>query len=301
MTRGRAARASSRITLEEAGGKVPVLAGAGSNDTRVAVEKTRRRGAALGVQGILSRRAVLQQADARGLLPPLHRRRRRQPVPVVVYNVPGRTGSNIDDKTLLRLAAHPNISAVKEASGNLGQIMEILRDRPPGFEVLSGDDAVTLPMMALGGEGVISVAANQVPRPDARPGRGLRPRGLRRGRGASTTAAAPHEPELRGVEPDPGEGLAGADGPVRRELPPAAVPARRTPRARRCARRCASWSCCLSAAPSGADRGLLRAARATSLGDEARAAFDALMAALESGARARGRAGPGRLARQRAG
>jgi 4-hydroxy-tetrahydrodipicolinate synthase len=81
------------------------------------------------------------------------------------YNVPGRTGSNVDVKTMLRLAAHPNITAVKEASGNLGQVMDLLRDRPEGFEVLSGDDAFTLAFMALGAEGVISVAANQVPRP----------------------------------------------------------------------------------------------------------------------------------------
>jgi 4-hydroxy-tetrahydrodipicolinate synthase len=84
---------------------------------------------------------------------------------VVVYNVPGRTGSNIDAKTMLRLASHPNIAAVKEASGNLTQVMEILRDRPEGFEVLSGDDVFTLPFMALGAEGVISVIANQVPGP----------------------------------------------------------------------------------------------------------------------------------------
>jgi 4-hydroxy-tetrahydrodipicolinate synthase len=86
-------------------------------------------------------------------------------VPVVVYNVPGRTGSNIDTRTQLRLAAHPNITAVKEASGNMTQVMDVLRDRPEGFEVLSGDDANTVAMMALGGEGVISVAANQVPGP----------------------------------------------------------------------------------------------------------------------------------------
>jgi 4-hydroxy-tetrahydrodipicolinate synthase len=79
--------------------------------------------------------------------------------------VPGRTGSNIDAKTMLRLAKHANIKAVKEASGNLGQVMEILRDRPEGFEVLSGDDAFTLAMMAHGAEGVISVCANQVPGP----------------------------------------------------------------------------------------------------------------------------------------
>ena len=86
------------------------------------------------------------------------------PVPVVVYNVPGRTGANIDARTLLRLAEHPNLAAVKEASGNLGQIMEILRDRPAGFAVFSGDDAFTLAMMALGAEGVVSVVSNQVPR-----------------------------------------------------------------------------------------------------------------------------------------
>jgi 4-hydroxy-tetrahydrodipicolinate synthase len=83
----------------------------------------------------------------------------------VVYNVPGRTGSNIDIKTQLRLAGHPNITAVKEASGNLTQVMDLLRDRPDGFEILSGDDANAITFMALGGEGVISVAANQVPGP----------------------------------------------------------------------------------------------------------------------------------------
>jgi 4-hydroxy-tetrahydrodipicolinate synthase len=85
-------------------------------------------------------------------------------IPVVFYNVPGRTGSNIDAKTQVRLAAHPNIVAVKEASGNLGQIMEIIRDAPANFDVLSGDDAMTLPVLAAGGKGVISVASNQIPR-----------------------------------------------------------------------------------------------------------------------------------------
>ena len=175
----------------------------------------------------------------------------RVSVPVVVYNVPGRTGSNIDAKTQLRLAAHANIAAVKEASGNLGQIMEILRDRPAGFEVLSGDDAFTLPMMALGAEGVISVVRQPGPRADARADGGLRPRRLRRGAAHPQPAAAAHEPELRRVEPDPGEGLAGAAGPVRGELPAAAVPAHRGD-ARGAARRpCASWGCWLE--PSGPD------------------------------------------------
>ena len=84
-------------------------------------------------------------------------------LPVVVYNVPGRTGTNVDADTLLRLAEHPRIIAVKEASANLEQIMTILRDRPAGFAVLSGDDSWTFPLLALGGDGVISVASNEVP------------------------------------------------------------------------------------------------------------------------------------------
>jgi len=153
------------ITIEEAkrARKVPVLAGAGSNDTRVAIEKT-KRACALGADGILSVGPYYNKPTPDGFVRHFSAVADASTVPVVVYNVPGRTGSNIDTKTLLRLAAHGNISAVKEASGSIGQIMEILRDRPAGFEVLSGDDAVTLAMMALGGEGIISVCANQIPK-----------------------------------------------------------------------------------------------------------------------------------------
>ena len=142
---------------------MPVLAGAGSNDTRTAIEKTRAY-AALGAHGILSVGPYYNKPTPEGFFRHFSAVADASTVPVMVYNVPGRTGSNIDARTLLRLAAHPNITAVKEASGNLGQVMEILRDRPSGFEVLSGDDALTLAFMALGGEGIISVAANQVPR-----------------------------------------------------------------------------------------------------------------------------------------
>ena len=152
------------ITLEEAGGKVPVLAGAGSNDTATAVERARAM-AALGAHGILSVGPYYNKPTAEGFYRHFAAIADAVSVPVVVYNVPGRTGSNIDGKTQLRLAGHPNITAVKEASGSLAQVMEILRDRPEGFEVLSGDDANTLVFMALGGQGVISVAANQVPGP----------------------------------------------------------------------------------------------------------------------------------------
>jgi 4-hydroxy-tetrahydrodipicolinate synthase len=151
------------ITLEEAKGK-PVLAGASSNDTRVALERT-RAACALGVQGILSVGPYYNKPTPEGFYQHFAAVADASTVPVVVYNVPGRTGSNIDVKTQLRLAGHGNIGAVKEASASLPQVMEILRDRPAGFEVLSGDDALTLPYMALGAEGVISVCANQVPGP----------------------------------------------------------------------------------------------------------------------------------------
>ena len=151
------------ITLEEAG-KVPVLAGAGSNDTRTAVERAKAM-EKLGAHGVLIVGPYYNKPTPEGFYRHFATVADAVTVPVVVYNVPGRTGSNIDTRTQLRLAGHRNIAAVKEASGNLTQVMDILRDRPEGFEVLSGDDANTVTFMALGGEGVISVAANQVPGP----------------------------------------------------------------------------------------------------------------------------------------
>jgi 4-hydroxy-tetrahydrodipicolinate synthase len=151
------------ITLEESRG-VPVMAGTGSNDTRHAVEKS-RAAASLGVHGVLVVGPYYNKPTAEGFHRHFTAIADAVSVPVVVYNVPGRTGSNIDNKTMLRLAEHPNVTAVEEASGNLNQVMELVRDRPRGFEVLSGDDAFALAFMALGGEGVISVAANQVPGP----------------------------------------------------------------------------------------------------------------------------------------
>src|SRR5262245_13047478 len=151
------------LTVAERGGK-PVVAGASSNDTRAAVQKTKAF-SALGVQGILSVAPYYNKPTQEGLFRHFSAVADASTVPVVVYNVPGRTASNIEAKTILRLAKHPNIAAVKEASGNMTQQMDILRDAPARFEVLSGDDAVTLPLMALGAKGVISVVANQVPRP----------------------------------------------------------------------------------------------------------------------------------------
>jgi len=151
------------IAVEEAGGKVPVLAGAGTNDTRAAVEKT-KKAAAAGADGILSVGPYYNKPTPEGYYRHFSTIADASTVPVVFYNVPGRTGSNIDAKTQLRLAQHPNIVAVKEASGNLGQMMEVVREAPEGFALISGDDALTLAILAIGGQGVISVVANQVPR-----------------------------------------------------------------------------------------------------------------------------------------
>ncbi len=154
-------RRAIAIVVDEAGGR-PVLAGAGSNDTRRAVEKA-KAAAGVGAHGVLSVGPYYNKPTGEGYFRHFSAVADASTVPVVVYNVPGRTGSNIDNRTMLRLAEHGNVAAVKEASGNIGQVMELLRDRPQGFLVLSGDDAMTLAYMALGAEGLISVASNQAP------------------------------------------------------------------------------------------------------------------------------------------
>lgn len=150
-----------------ASGRIPVVAGTGSNDTRTVIEAT-RRAKALGADAALVVAPYYNKPDQRMLESHYRRVADEGGLPVVVYNVPGRTGTNIEPATLMRLAGHPGIVAVKEASGNIEQIMTILRDRPEGFSVLSGDDSVTFPMLALGGDGVISVASNEIPAEMAR-------------------------------------------------------------------------------------------------------------------------------------
>jgi 4-hydroxy-tetrahydrodipicolinate synthase len=149
------------ITVAERAGK-PVVAGAGSNDTRTAVSRTKAF-CGLGVQGILSVAPFYNKPTQEGLFRHFSAIADASTVPIVLYNVPGRTASNIEPKTLLRLAEHKNITAVKEA-GSFAQQLDILRDVPEGFEFLSGDDASTLSLMVLGAKGVISVVANQIPR-----------------------------------------------------------------------------------------------------------------------------------------
>lgn len=153
-----------RTTVEVARGRAKVIAGTGSNSTAVTIQRSKAaRG--LGVDGVLTVAPYYNKPTQEGLY--AHFRAIAEAVeglPVVIYNVPGRTSSNIAAETTLRLARDvENIVAVKEASGNLSQIMEILRSRPEGFRVISGDDSLTLALIALGGEGLISVASNEAP------------------------------------------------------------------------------------------------------------------------------------------
>jgi 4-hydroxy-tetrahydrodipicolinate synthase len=143
-------------------GRTTVVAGTGTNDTDATIAAT-RRAAILGADAALVVAPYYNKPDQRMLESHYRAVADEGDLPVVVYNVPGRTGTNVNADTLLRLAAHPRIVAVKEASANLEQIMTILRDRPTGFSVLSGDDSWTYPVLALGGDGVISVASNEVP------------------------------------------------------------------------------------------------------------------------------------------
>lgn len=153
----------ARVTAERAAGRVPVIAGAGGNDTRVAIE-TSKLMAATGATHVLHVSPAYSKPPQRGIIAHFWAIAEASPLPVVVYNVPGRTASNLEAETTLALAEHENIVAVKEASGNLAQISEIIRHAPKGFRVLSGDDGLTLAVMAAGGHGVISVISNAVPR-----------------------------------------------------------------------------------------------------------------------------------------
>jgi len=152
------------LTVEVARGRARVIAGTGSNSTTVAIEYS-QRARDLGADAMLQVAPYYNKPTQEGLY--VHFRAVAEAIPdtpIVLYNVPGRTSSNIAAQTVLRLARDcENIVAIKEASGNLSQIMEILRERPANFCLLSGDDAVTLPLIALGGEGIVSVASNEIP------------------------------------------------------------------------------------------------------------------------------------------
>ncbi len=150
------------ITVEEARGKVPVLAGAGGYNTAEVVELAREV-EKLGAGGILSVTPYYNKPTQEGLYQHYKAVASAVSLPIVVYSVQGRTGVNVEPATLRRLSAIENIVAVKEASGNITQMANILNQAPERFNVLSGDDAITLPLIALGGRGLISVASNEIP------------------------------------------------------------------------------------------------------------------------------------------
>ena len=147
--------------------RLPVLLGLGGNNTAGVIEQIKAQDFT-GIDGILSVVPYYNKPNQRGMKAHFTAIADASPVPVILYNVPGRVGVNLQAATCVELAKHPNIVAVKEASGNLQQIMEILRDKPADFDVISGDDGITQPMMALGAQGVISVAANAYIKPFAR-------------------------------------------------------------------------------------------------------------------------------------
>jgi 4-hydroxy-tetrahydrodipicolinate synthase len=151
------------ITVEESSGRVPVLAGAGGYNTHEVIELAREC-ESIGADGILSVTPYYNKPTQEGLYQHYKAIASAIGLPIVVYNIQGRTGINVEPVTLVRLAEIENIVGVKEASGNISQMAEILNRLPEGFTVLSGDDAITLPLIALGGQGVISVVSNQIPR-----------------------------------------------------------------------------------------------------------------------------------------
>jgi 4-hydroxy-tetrahydrodipicolinate synthase len=150
------------ITLEEAAGKTPVLAGAGGYNTHEVIELAQEI-ERMGANGILSVTPYYNKPTQEGLFQHYSAIASAIRLPIVVYSVQGRTGVNVEPATLARLAKIPNIVAVKEASGNIGQMANVIQEVPPEFNVLSGDDAITIPLIALGGRGIISVVSNEIP------------------------------------------------------------------------------------------------------------------------------------------
>ena len=151
------------VTVEVVAGRVPIVAGATSNSTQEAVTKAKEVASRPGVDAILTASPYYNKPTQEGQYRHFRAIAEAVDKPLILYNVPGRTGANIEPTTLIRLAEVPNIAGVKEASGNMTQIAEVLNAVPPHFMVFSGDDAITLPVIALGGVGIISVASNEIP------------------------------------------------------------------------------------------------------------------------------------------
>jgi 4-hydroxy-tetrahydrodipicolinate synthase len=150
------------LLVDEVHGRVPILAGAGGYDTKEVIQAAAEMKAA-GADGLLSVTPYYNKPTQEGLYQHYRALAESTTLPIILYNVPPRTACNIDPSTVIRLAAIANIVGIKEASGNMAQICEVCRSVPPEFIVVSGDDVMTVPMMAVGARGVISVASNQIP------------------------------------------------------------------------------------------------------------------------------------------
>ena len=151
-----------RIVVKQTGGRVPVIAGTGSNCTDKAIHMT-EKAKQIGATASLQVAPYYNKPTGEGFFRHFTAIADAVDLPMVVYNIPGRAGKNIENPVMLKLAQHKNIVAVKEASGNISQMMDLIANKPKDFNVLSGDDNLTYPLMALGGKGVISVASNAVP------------------------------------------------------------------------------------------------------------------------------------------
>jgi 4-hydroxy-tetrahydrodipicolinate synthase len=151
-----------KIVIEQVKGRVPVIAGTGSNSTSEAKDMT-KKAQELGADASLQVTPYYNKPNQEGLYRHFTEIADSIDIPLIIYNIPGRTGRNIELETMMKLAAHPNITAVKEASGDIQQIMETIDKKPEDFTVLSGDDNLAFPVTALGGSGVVSVASNIIP------------------------------------------------------------------------------------------------------------------------------------------
>lgn len=150
------------IVLDQANKRVPVIAGTGTNSTRRAIDLT-LEAQEIGIDGTLQVAPYYNKPTQKGFYRHFKNIAAAIDTPIIIYNIPGRTGKNIETETIAELSKIPNIVAVKEASGSLSQMMDVIENTPDDFDVLSGDDNLTLPLMAAGGKGVVSVASNVVP------------------------------------------------------------------------------------------------------------------------------------------
>ena len=151
------------IAVNTAAGRVPVFGGCTLNATSVAVERAKKLAKIPGLNGLLTANPYYNRPGQEGQFQHFHAIAEAVELPILLYNIPSRTGTNMEPATVLRLAELPNVIGVKESSGNIAQITEILNNAPTGFKVFSGDDAMTLPVIALGGAGLVSVASNAIP------------------------------------------------------------------------------------------------------------------------------------------